>query len=121
MIEGDPGGLVATPKTEHKLPVHLEIDEMSVLLDTPDVVRAVEAQTGGTFVADDFMPLPCAHPNCHTLTYAYRTDSVFALIDPGCPVVAVDADRFFVRPSPSLARGVEILARIFHGIDLAAG
>ena len=44
-----------------------------------------------------------------------------ALIDPGCPVVAVDADRFFVRPSPSLARGVEILARIFHGIDLAAG
>ena len=44
-----------------------------------------------------------------------------ALIDPGCPVVAVDADRFFVRPSPSLARGVEILARIFHGIDLVAG
>ena len=44
-----------------------------------------------------------------------------ALIDPGCPVVAVDADRFFVRPAPSLARGVEILARIFHGIDLAAG
>ena len=44
-----------------------------------------------------------------------------ALIDPGCPVVAVDADRFFVRPSPSLARGVEILARIFHGVDLAAG
>ncbi|GIS58252.1 MAG: hypothetical protein CM1200mP2_04770 [Planctomycetaceae bacterium] len=19
------------------------------------------------------MPLPCAHPNCHTLTYAYRS------------------------------------------------
>src|SRR5262249_34035737 len=21
---------------------------------------------------DDFMPLPCAHPNCHSLTYAFR-------------------------------------------------
>ena len=39
-------------------------------------------------------------------------------IDAGCPVVAVDADRYFVRPAPSLARGVEILARIFHGVDV---
>jgi len=39
-------------------------------------------------------------------------------IDIGCPVVAVDADRYFVRPAPSLARGVEILARMFHGVDL---
>lgn len=36
-------------------------------------------------------------------------------VDAGCPVVAVDADRYFVRPAPSLARGVEMLARIFHG------
>jgi iron complex transport system substrate-binding protein len=36
-------------------------------------------------------------------------------IDVGCRVVAVDADRYFVRPAPSLAGGVEILARIFHG------
>ncbi len=36
-------------------------------------------------------------------------------VDIGCPVVAVDADRYFVRPAPSLALGVEILARIFHG------
>jgi len=34
-----------------------------------------------------------------------------------CPVVAVDADRYFVRPAPSLARGVEILAGIFHGVE----
>jgi iron complex transport system substrate-binding protein len=40
-------------------------------------------------------------------------------IDVACPVVAVDADRYFVRPAPSLARGVEILARIFHGVDVA--
>ena len=39
-------------------------------------------------------------------------------IDIGCPVAAVDADRYFVRPAPSLARGVEILARIFHGVEM---
>jgi len=40
-----------------------------------------------------------------------------ASIEVGCRVVAVDADRYFVRPAPSLGRGVEILASIFHGID----
>jgi iron complex transport system substrate-binding protein len=44
-----------------------------------------------------------------------------AAIDVGCPVVAVDADRYFVRPSPSLAEGVEVMARIFHGWDGGAG
>ena len=39
----------------------------------PDVVRAVAEQTGGLFREDDFLPLPCAHPNCHSLTYAYRS------------------------------------------------
>lgn len=34
-----------------------------------------------------------------------------------CPIFPVDADRYFVRPAPALARGVEILARIFHGLD----
>jgi uncharacterized radical SAM superfamily Fe-S cluster-containing enzyme len=36
-------------------------------------VKAISEQTGGLFRLDDFMPLPCAHPNCHTLTYAYRS------------------------------------------------
>ncbi len=38
----------------------------------PDVVRMIEEQTDGLFIAKDFIPLPCAHPNCHTLTYAFR-------------------------------------------------
>jgi iron complex transport system substrate-binding protein len=42
-------------------------------------------------------------------------------IDVRCPVVAVDADRYFVRPAPSLAHGVEILARIFHGVEEGSG
>jgi len=39
----------------------------------PDVIRAIAEQTGGIFQVDDFLPLPCAHPNCHQLTYAYRS------------------------------------------------
>jgi hypothetical protein len=39
----------------------------------PDVVRHLVEQTDGVFQKTDFMPLPCAHPNCHTLTYAFRS------------------------------------------------
>ncbi|MCA9647728.1 MAG: radical SAM protein [Polyangiaceae bacterium] len=38
----------------------------------PDVVKGIAEQTAGLFRETDFMPLPCAHPNCHTLSYAYR-------------------------------------------------
>jgi integrase/recombinase XerC len=36
LMDGDPGALVATPKREQKIPAHLEIDEMTQLLQTPD-------------------------------------------------------------------------------------
>ncbi len=35
-IDSDPGLLVATPKREQPLPRHLEVDEMTRLLETPD-------------------------------------------------------------------------------------
>ncbi len=38
----------------------------------PDVIEALVHQCNGLFEPDDFMPLPCAHPNCHTLSYVYR-------------------------------------------------
>ena len=41
----------------------------------PDVVQGIVEQTEGMFQQHDFLPLPCAHPNCHTLTYAYRSGS----------------------------------------------
>ncbi len=41
----------------------------------PDVIHAIAEQTGGLFRVEDFLPLPCAHPNCHSLTYAYRAGS----------------------------------------------
>lgn len=44
-----------------------------------------------------------------------RSREEAAKLDFGCRVVPVDADRYFVRPAPSIAEGVELLARIFHG------
>ncbi|MFO0965049.1 MAG: radical SAM protein [Gemmataceae bacterium] len=58
----------ATYSGRHVLPEDLERR-----VTFPDVVKAIAAQTDGMFRADDFMPLPCAHPNCHSLTYAYRS------------------------------------------------
>jgi integrase/recombinase XerC len=36
VLEGDPAGLVGTPKREQRIPNHLAVDEMSKLLETPD-------------------------------------------------------------------------------------
>lgn len=57
----------ATYSGRHVLPESLERR-----ITFPDVVRAVAEQTDGLFREDDFLPLPCAHPNCHSLSYAYR-------------------------------------------------
>lgn len=40
----------------------------------PDVVRHIETQTGGTFVAGDFVPVPCCFPTCNSVTYAFVED-----------------------------------------------
>lgn len=58
----------ATYSGRHVLPETLE-----QRITFPDVIRAVAEQTDGLFREDDFLPLPCAHPNCHSLTYAYRS------------------------------------------------
>ena len=38
----------------------------------PDILRGIADQSQGTWRASDFLPLPCAHPNAHSLAYAYR-------------------------------------------------
>lgn len=43
----------------------------------PDVVKAIVDQTGGLFTPEDFLPIPCAHPNCHMMTYVWRGDGEF--------------------------------------------
>ena len=41
-------------------------------LTFPDVLQRLETQTSEAWRMSDFSPLPCAHPNGHTLAYAYR-------------------------------------------------
>jgi integrase/recombinase XerC len=36
-LDQDPAALIATPRREQKIPKHLDVDEMTRLLDTPDV------------------------------------------------------------------------------------
>ena len=58
----------ATYSGRHVLPEDLERR-----ITFPDVIKAIAKQTDGLFREDDFLPLPCAHPNCHSLTYAFRS------------------------------------------------
>ncbi len=51
---------------------HVLTSDLEKRITFPDCIRGVCEQTGGLFEPGDFMPLPCAHPNCHSLAYAYR-------------------------------------------------
>ncbi len=59
----------ATYSGRHVLPETLERR-----ITFPDVIRGIAEQSGGLFREDDFLPLPCAHPNCHQIAIAYRRD-----------------------------------------------
>ena len=58
----------ATYSGRHVLP-----DELERRVTFPDVIRAIVEQTDGLYRQEDFLPLPCAHPNCHSLSYAWRS------------------------------------------------
>jgi uncharacterized radical SAM superfamily Fe-S cluster-containing enzyme len=47
-------------------------DELERRITFPDVIRGVAEQCPDIWRETDFTPLPCAHPNAHTLSYAYR-------------------------------------------------
>lgn len=44
------------------------------VLTIPDIVNAMDEQTGGLLKKKDFLPLPCSHPACFGLTYLLRTE-----------------------------------------------
>lgn len=46
------------------------MDRMTI----PDVIKGIEAQTDGMFVADDILPIPCCYPTCSSATYALLVD-----------------------------------------------
>jgi uncharacterized radical SAM superfamily Fe-S cluster-containing enzyme len=47
-------------------------DELECRITFPDVIRGIAEQCPDVWRENDFTPLPCAHPNAHTLAYAYR-------------------------------------------------
>jgi uncharacterized radical SAM superfamily Fe-S cluster-containing enzyme len=53
---------------------HVLPEDLERRITFPDVIQGIERQTGGLFREEDFLPLPCAHPNCHQILLAYRTD-----------------------------------------------
>ena len=57
----------ATYSGRHVLP-----EELERRITYPDVIAGVARQTNGRFAETDFLPLPCAHPNCHQIAIAYR-------------------------------------------------
>jgi uncharacterized radical SAM superfamily Fe-S cluster-containing enzyme len=52
---------------------YVEPDELERRLTFPDVIQGIARQTHGAWRETDFTPLPCAHPNAHTLAYAVRS------------------------------------------------
>ena len=49
-------------------------EELERRITFPDVIRGLCEQSQGAYREEDFFPLPCAHPNCHILSLAYRHD-----------------------------------------------
>lgn len=47
-------------------------DDLENRITFPDILKSMEIQTQGRWKANDFSPLPCAHPNAHSLGYAVR-------------------------------------------------
>jgi uncharacterized radical SAM superfamily Fe-S cluster-containing enzyme len=47
-------------------------EELEGRVTFPDVIRGIAEQCPDVWRETDFTPLPCAHPNAHTLAYAYR-------------------------------------------------
>jgi uncharacterized radical SAM superfamily Fe-S cluster-containing enzyme len=40
----------------------------------PEVIERIGSQTDGLFVKTDFVPVPCCHLACQSITYAYVKD-----------------------------------------------
>jgi hypothetical protein len=52
---------------------HSDHDPMQ-RITIPDILQAMEGQTGGKFLVSDFVPVPCCFPTCNSVTYAYLDD-----------------------------------------------
>jgi tetraether lipid synthase len=49
---------------------HLPHDPLQ-RITIPHILRLIEQQTAGKFLASDFIPVPCCFPTCNSVTYAF--------------------------------------------------
>ncbi len=49
---------------------HLEFDPMN-RVTIPEVIERIDAGMDGVFVKSDFVPVPCCHPSCQSVTFSY--------------------------------------------------
>ena len=49
---------------------HLPFDPTN-RVTIPEVIERIQEQTDDLFVKSDFVPVPCCHPGCQSITYAY--------------------------------------------------
>ena len=49
---------------------HVPFDPMD-RVTIPEVIENIQRQTNDLFVKSDFVPVPCCHPGCQSITYAY--------------------------------------------------
>lgn len=105
----------ATYSGRHSLP-----EELEQRITFPDVVRGLVDQTSGLFAESDFLPLPCAHPNCHTLTYAFRGQTglipLTRFINPDDSLDLLANGITFTRP-----KARELIARYLERLGSCAG
>lgn len=47
-------------------------DELERRITFPDVIDSIANDSRNQFTQEDFVPLPCAHPNCHWISLAAR-------------------------------------------------
>ncbi len=50
-------------------------EQLEQRITFPDVIKGIASQSRYGWAETDFAPLPCAHPNGHTLSYAFRAGS----------------------------------------------
>lgn len=93
----------------------------------PDVLKGVEAQTGGLLRLSDFVPVPCCSPTCHFVTYAILDGEAVTpiprLIDVE-PLLGTIENRAMPQLSDDLVRMLERLWSASAALDpalLAAG
>lgn len=60
------------PEVQTSLPMAREMHEP---ISVGDVIADLVAQSDGQLAFEDFTPLPCGDPNCHTMSYLIRSEN----------------------------------------------